>query len=132
MKIAHVVAERSTCDRARVGCVLVRDKKILSTGFNGSPKGLPHCNDDNHLMIEGHCLRTVHAEANAIIQCALHGVSSNGSHAYVTHFPCIHCSKMLINAGVIRVVYDKAYRISRDAMDFFRQSRILLDNINEL
>jgi dCMP deaminase len=118
MKIAQDVAARSTCDRAFVGAVLVREKRILTTGFNGSPAGLPHCDEEGHLMVEGHCVRTIHAEANAIIQAALHGVSTKGATCYVTHFPCINCTKMLINAGVVRIVYDNAYRIDPNAMDF--------------
>ena len=74
MKIANAVSERSTCDRAQVGCVLVLEKRILTTGFNGSPTGQPHCDEVGHLMVEGHCVRTIHAETNAIIQAALHGV----------------------------------------------------------
>lgn len=79
MKIAHAVSERSTCDRAFVGAVLVLDKRILTTGFNGSPAGQPHCDEIGHLLVDGHCARTIHAETNAIIQAALHGVSTRGS-----------------------------------------------------
>ena len=103
MKIAYAVSERSTCDRAFVGCVLVLDKRILTTGFNGSPKGQPHCDEIGHLMVEGHCVRTIHAETNAIIQAALHGVSTPGCTCYVHHFPCINCTQALINAGIIVV-----------------------------
>jgi dCMP deaminase len=110
MKIAYAVSERSTCDRAFVGCVLVLEKRILTTGFNGSPTGQPHCEEVGHLMVEGHCVRTIHAETNAIIQAALHGVSSKGSTCYVTHFPCINCTKVLVNAGITRLVYSVAYR----------------------
>ena len=109
MQIAFTVAQRSTCDRAHVGCVLVRDRRILTTGYNGAPAGLPHCDDVGHLLIDGHCVRTLHAEQNAIIQAALHGVSTDGATAYVTHQPCLTCAKMLINAGVRRVVYAGNY-----------------------
>jgi len=124
MKIAHDVAARSTCDRAYVGTVLVREKRILTTGFNGSPAGLPHCEEVGHLMIEGHCVRTIHAEANAIIQAALHGVSTKGAHCYVTHFPCLQCAKMLINAGIVRIVYDNDYRIDPNTLDFLRMAGV--------
>ena len=107
INIALAVAERSTCDRAHVGAVLVRDKRILTTGFNGSPSGLPHCDTAGHLLVDGHCVRTIHAETNAIIQAALHGVSTKGATCYVTHFPCINCTKSLINAGVEQIVYLK-------------------------
>lgn len=109
MDITRQVAKRSTCDRARVGAVIVKDRRILTTGYNGSPAGLPHCDEVGHLMIDGHCVRALHAEQNAIIQAALHGVSVRGSTIYVTHQPCLTCAKMIINAGVIRVVYAGQY-----------------------
>ena len=118
LNIAVEVAKRSTCDRAHVGAVLVRDKRILTTGFNGSPSGLAHCDNEGHLLVEGHCVRTIHAETNAIIQAALHGVSTKGATCYVTHFPCINCTKTLINAGIVRVVYIDAYRVDENAMAF--------------
>lgn len=124
MKIATVVAERSTCDRAMVGCVLVLEKRILTTGFNGSPSGQPHCDEDGHLMVDGHCVRTIHAETNAIIQAALHGVSTRGCTCYVTHFPCINCSKALINAGIVRLVYDVDYRMDPNALQFLQMANV--------
>jgi dCMP deaminase len=124
MKIAYAVSERSTCDRAYVGCVLVLEKRILTTGFNGSPMGQPHCDEAGHLMVEGHCVRTIHAETNAIIQAALHGVSTKGSICYVTHFPCINCTKALINAGITRLVYATSYRLDENALDFLRTANI--------
>ena len=129
MKIAYSVSERSTCDRAYVGCVLVRDKRILTTGFNGSPSGQPHCDEAGHLLVEGHCIRTIHAETNAIIQAALHGISTRGCTCYVTHFPCVHCTKVLINAGMSRLVYSVAYRIDENALDFLKQAEIEIVNI---
>ena len=130
MKIAYAVSERSTCDRAYVGCVLVRDKRILTTGFNGSPAGQSHCDEIGHLLVDGHCMRTIHAETNAIIQAAVHGVSSRDSTCYVTHFPCINCSKALINAGIARLVYHVAYRIDDNAMDFLRAADIEIVHLN--
>lgn len=124
MKIASAVSERSTCDRAFVGCVLVRDKRILTSGFNGSPAGQEHCDEAGHLMVDGHCVRTIHAETNAIIQAALHGVSTKGSTCYVTHFPCINCTKVLINAGIVRIVYGQAYRLDENAVDFLRKAEV--------
>lgn len=124
MKIAFAVSERSTCDRAFVGCVLVLDKRILTTGFNGSPKGQEHCDEVGHLMIEEHCVRTIHAETNAIIQAALHGVSTRGATCYVTHLPCINCTKVLINSGVVRLVYCHAYRQDKNAMSFLEKANI--------
>lgn len=124
MKIASAVSERSTCDRALVGCVLVHDKRILTTGFNGSPAGQEHCDTIGHLMVDGHCVRTIHAETNAIIQAALHGVSTRDSTCYVTHLPCINCTKALINAGITRIVYGEAYRIDENAMFFLKAAEI--------
>ena len=124
LKIAYAVSERSTCDRAFVGCVLVLEKRILTTGFNGSPAGQPHCEEIGHLMVDGHCVRTIHAETNAIIQAALHGVSTRGSTCYVTHFPCVNCAKVLINAGITRLVYCEAYRLDQVALDFLSAAKI--------
>lgn len=124
MKIAYAVSERSTCDRAFVGSVLVRDKRILTTGFNGSPAGQPHCDEVGHLLIDGHCVRTIHAETNAIIQAALHGVSTRDCTCYVTHFPCINCTKALINAGITRLVYHVAYRIDPVSLEFLNSAQV--------
>ena len=109
MDIARQVAKRSTCPRAAVGAVIVKDRRILTTGYNGSPMGLPHCTEVGCLMVDGHCVRTLHAEQNAIIQAALYGVTVNDSAIYVTHQPCLNCSKMIINAGIKRVVYGGNY-----------------------
>ena len=109
MRITFQVAKRSTCPRAAVGAVIVRDKRILTTGYNGAPSGLPHCTEVGCLMVNGHCVRTLHAEQNAIIQGALHGVNVSDSTIYVTHQPCLVCAKMIINAGIERVVYAGNY-----------------------
>lgn len=113
MKIANVVSERSTCLRNKVGAVLVRDKYIVATGYNGPPRGLSHCEKckrDGFKSGEKHELsRAVHAEQNVIIQAALHGVSPDGSTLYCTHFPCTTCLRMLINAGVKKVFYEAGY-----------------------
>jgi dCMP deaminase len=110
MNIAHVVATRATCDRKHVGAVIVRDKNILSTGYNGSIRGLPHCDDVGHDMVAGHCVRTVHAEANAIIQAARHGVRIDGADIYTTASPCWECFKLIANAGIRRIFYGEFYR----------------------
>jgi dCMP deaminase len=129
MKIAYAVSERSTCERANVGCVLVRDKRILTAGFNGSPSGQAHCDEVGHLLENGHCVRTIHAETNAIIQAALHGVSSRDATCYVTHFPCINCTKVLINAGITKIVYHEGYRIDENAMMFLKAAEVELAQI---
>ena len=130
MKIAYAVSERSTCDRAYVGAVLVLDKRILTTGFNGSPAGQPHCDEVGHLLVDGHCVRTIHAETNAIIQAALHGISTRGCTCYVTHFPCLNCTKALINAGMSRLVYNVAYRIDENALEFLRTANIEITQLD--
>jgi dCMP deaminase len=113
MSIAQVVATRSTCPRKFVGSVLVRNRTILSTGYNGSIRGMPHCSDVGHMMEEGHCVATIHAEANAIIQAAKNGVMIEGATCYVTASPCWSCFKQLANAGVNRICFGEFYRDER-------------------
>jgi dCMP deaminase len=110
MNIAREVATRSTCARKHVGATIVRDKVILSTGYNGSIRGMPHCDEADHMMEDGHCVRTIHAEANAIIQAATHGTRIEGAAIYVTASPCWNCFKMIANAGLRRVVFGEFYR----------------------
>lgn len=113
MNIATEVAARSTCDRKHVGAVIVRKKTILSTGYNGSTKGLPHCDDIGHDMFEGHCIRTTHAEANAIVQAARNGVAINKSEIYVTASPCYNCFKLIANSGIVKIFFKEFYRDER-------------------
>ncbi len=113
MNIAKQVATRSTCDRKRCGAVIVRDRVILSTGYNGSIIGLPHCDDVGHMIENGHCVRTVHAEMNAVAQAAKNGVNINGSTIYITASPCWICFKLLCNAGIKRICYGEFYRDDR-------------------
>ena len=113
MNIARQAATRSTCDRKQVGAVIVRDKMILSTGYNGSIRGMAHCDDVGHLMEGGHCVATVHAEANAIIQAAKNGVRIDGAELYTTASPCWNCFKLLANSGVTRVYFGEFYRDRR-------------------
>jgi len=110
MQIARTVATRSTCDRKSVGAVLVRDRVILSTGYNGSISGTPHCDEAGHMMENGHCVRTIHAEMNAIAQAARNGVNISGATLYVTCSPCWECFKVLANAGIKRICYGEFYR----------------------
>jgi dCMP deaminase len=113
MEIARQVASRATCDRKHVGAVLVRDRIILSTGYNGSIRGMPHCDEVGHLMENGHCVATVHAEANAVLQAARTGVRIEGSALYTTASPCWPCFKLVANAGIVRIVYGEFYRDPR-------------------
>ncbi|QSQ15839.1 MULTISPECIES: deoxycytidylate deaminase [Myxococcus] len=113
MDIAKQVATRATCDRKHVGAVIVRGRTILSTGYNGSIRGLPHCDDVGHMMENGHCVATVHAEANAIIQAATNGVAIDGATIYTTASPCWPCFKLIANAGLVRIVFGEFYRDPR-------------------
>jgi dCMP deaminase len=113
MNIARVVSSRSTCQRKYVGAVIVRDRTILSTGYNGSIRGMPHCLDVGHMMEGDHCVATIHAEANAIIQAAKNGVMINGASLYVTASPCWNCFKQAANAGIVRICYGEFYRDDR-------------------
>jgi len=113
MNIARQAATRATCDRKHVGAVIVRDRTILSTGYNGSIRGMPHCDDVGHLMENGHCVATVHAEANAMIQAAKNGVRLDGAELYTTASPCWSCFKLIANAGIRTIYYGEFYRDER-------------------
>ena len=110
MNIAKQVATRSTCDRKHVGAVIVRDKTLLSTGYNGSIRGMPHCDDVGHMMENSHCVATIHAETNAILQAAKNGVMINNSEVYITASPCWPCFKMIANSGIKKIFYGEFYR----------------------
>jgi dCMP deaminase len=113
MDIAQVVASRATCERKQVGTVIVRDKIILSTGYNGSLSGLPHCDEVGHEIENDHCVRTIHSEANAIVQAARNGISINGAEIFITASPCYTCFKMIANAGIKTIYYGEFYRDDR-------------------
>lgn len=113
MGIAHQAATRSTCERKHVGAVIVRDRAVLSTGYNGSLRGLPHCDEGGCVMEDGHCITTVHAEANAILQAAKNGVSVDGAELYTTASPCWNCFKLIANAGIGRIYFGEFYRDQR-------------------
>jgi len=113
MDIARQVATRATCDRKHVGAVVVRDRTILSTGYNGSIRGMPHCDEVGHMMENGHCVATVHAEANAILQAAKNGVRIDGATLYTTASPCWPCFKLIANSGCVRIVFGEFYRDPR-------------------
>ena len=113
MNIAREASTRSTCDRKHVGAVIVRERTILSTGYNGSIRGMPHCDDVGHEMEGGHCVATLHAEANAIIQAARNGVNISGAEMYTTASPCWNCFKLIANAGILKIHYGEFYRDER-------------------
>lgn len=135
---AHTAALRSTCDRGPellldptrhgVGCVIVRDHRMIAGGYNGSPPGQPHCDEADHLMVEGHCVRTIHSEVNALLQCALDGVSPEGSALYTTASPCYDCAKAIIRAKINQVyfgeMYNSRYGLSPTVLQLFEAAHI--------
>ncbi|MBI5301909.1 MAG: cytidine/deoxycytidylate deaminase family protein [Chloroflexi bacterium] len=129
MDITLDVSRRATCLRAQVGAIIVKDKRILTTGYNGAPKGLPHCLDEGCEVIDGHCVRTLHAEQNAIIQAALHGISLEGGTIYTTHQPCHVCAKMIINAGLVHVIYAGNYP-DELAMKYLKTAGVRVDHFD--
>lgn len=140
LEIADTASKRATCDRGRSGCVIVKDKQILVTGYVGSPKGLQHCDDAGHQMKKivhedghesQHCVRTVHAEQNAICQAAKRGVSIDGATLYCRMTPCRVCAMLLINSGIIRVVCEKKYHAGQESEEMFKEAGIELDYKSE-
>jgi dCMP deaminase len=131
MRIAREAATRATCDRKHIGAVIVRNKSILATGYNGSIKGQPHCDDVGHLMEDNHCVRTVHAEMNAIAQAARNGHRVEGATIYVTHNPCWPCFKVLANAGITQIVFGEVYREDPKVIDAAKMGRILLVDLSQ-
>lgn len=130
MNLAITVSERGTCDRAYVGCVIVNeDNRIVTTGYNGSIKGNPHCDDIGHTMRDGHCIATIHAEMNALLYCAKESISVKGCKAYVTHFPCLNCTKSLIQAGIKEIYYKEAYRVDEYAIELLKLNKISYEKI---
>ena len=135
MNIVEAVSARATCDRGKNAALIVKNKRIMSTGYVGSPIGLPHCDDVGHLMrdvlhtdgqIRKHCVRTTHAEANAVAQAARHGVSIDGGTIYTKMFPCLDCTKLIINAGIKRVVAKTDYHAAHDSKEFLKQANVEL------
>jgi len=137
--IAKIVGTRGTCDRGRFGCVIVRDKRILSTGYTGSPPGVAHCDDVGHEMHtvtnedgtqSKHCIRTTHNEQNAIVQAARSGTALLGSTLYCLMTPCYTCAKLIITAGIVRVVSEKDYHASKRTKEIFKEAGVTLEILN--
>ncbi|WP_067727357.1 ComE operon protein 2 [Oceanobacillus damuensis] len=124
MAQSHLLALRSTCTRLMVGATIVRDKRIIAGGYNGSVSGSVHCIDDGCYVIDGHCVRTVHAEANALLQCAKFGVPTDNADIYVTHFPCLQCTKQLIQSGIRTVYYAEDYHNHEYAIQLFKEAGV--------
>lgn len=124
MAQSELLALRSTCTRLAVGATIVRDKRIIAGGYNGSIAGGVHCIDEGCYVIDNHCVRTIHAEMNAILQCAKFGVPTDGSDIYVTHFPCLQCCKAIVQAGIKTVYYEMDYKNHPYALELFKQANI--------
>jgi dCMP deaminase len=140
MEIANTVSKRATCDRGRSGCVIVRDRQILVSGYVGSPKGLPHCDEIGHQLKKmihedesttQHCVRTVHAEQNAICQAAKLGISLNKGTLYCRMTPCRVCAMLIINCGIERVVCEKKYHDGKESEEMFKMAGVKLEYFSE-
>ncbi len=140
MEVADAISKRATCDRGRSGCVIARDKQLLVTGYVGSPQGLPHCDDIGHQMkkvihedghITQHCVRTVHAEQNAICQAAKRGISIDKATLYCRMTPCRTCAMLIINCGIVRVVCENRYHSAEESEQMFSQAGIKLDYVSK-
>jgi dCMP deaminase len=140
MEVMEAISKRATCDRGRSGCVIVKNKQILVTGYVGSPMGLPHCDEVGHQMkkmlnedgsISEHCVRTVHAEQNAVCQAAKLGVSIDGATVYCRMTPCRVCAMLLINCGIKRVVCERRYHAGAESEEMFKKVGIELEFIHD-
>jgi dCMP deaminase len=140
LDLCDAVSKRATCDRGRSGCVIVKDKRIMTTGYVGAPSGLPHCDEAGHDMrkvlddngnVTQHCVRTLHAEQNAIIQAARFGIPLEDATLYCKMTPCRTCAMMIINAGIKRVVCEKRYHADEDTKQMLKQARVELIVLND-
>ena len=130
MAQSHLLSLRSTCSRLSVGATIVKDKRIVSGGYNGSIKGDEHCIDVGCKVVGGHCVRTIHAEINAILQCSRFGVGTEGATIYVTHFPCLNCTKSIIQAGIKEICYANDYRNNEYARELLEKSGIIVRKVD--
>ncbi|MFD1548391.1 ComE operon protein 2 [Levilactobacillus fuyuanensis] len=126
---ALVISTRSTCNRLSVGATLVRDKRIIAAGYNGSVSGDDHCLDEGCYLVDGHCVRTIHAEMNAILQCAKFGEATDGAEIYVTDFPCLQCTKMLLQAGIKKITYMRNYHNDPYAQKLITLKHVVLNQV---
>ncbi len=129
MSQTQLLSLRSTCERLKVGATIVKDNRVISSGYNGSVSGEAHCIDVGCLVEDGHCIRTIHAEMNALLQCSKFGVSTEGASIYVTHFPCVHCSKSLVQAGIKNIFYSADYKNHEYALYLFENSGVHVEKV---
>jgi dCMP deaminase len=138
MEVCNAISKRATCDRGRSGCVIAKDHQILVTGYVGAPAGLPHCDDVGHKFkkmihedgrITEHCVRTVHAEQNAICQAAKRGIAIDGATLYCRMTPCRTCAMLIINCGIKRVVAERRYQDSQDTIEMFEEAGVQLEHL---
>ena len=129
MMQAVLLSSRSTCERLSVGATIVRDKRIIAGGYNGSVSGDVHCIDEGCYLVDGHCVRTIHAEMNAILQCAKFGAATDGAEIYVTDFPCLQCTKMLLQAGITKIHYLRNYHNDDYAMSLIERKHVALQQV---
>ncbi|GMA69473.1 ComE operon protein 2 [Leuconostoc litchii] len=126
---AAILSTRSTCTRLHVGTIIVRDHRIIASGYNGSVSGTPHCTEVGDLMVDGHCVRAVHAEQNALMQAAKMGINVDGSEVYVTDVPCIQCTKLLLQAGINKIYFMRDYRNNTFAEELLAQKNVKLEQV---
>ena len=138
MEVCNAIAKRATCDRGRSGCVIAKDNQILATGYVGAPSGLPHCDEVGHQLkkmlhedgsVTQHCVRTVHAEQNAICQAAKRGVGIQGATLYCRMTPCRACAMMIINCGIVRVVCERRYHDGAESESMFAVAGVALEYV---
>ncbi|GKS80329.1 ComE operon protein 2 [Ligilactobacillus pabuli] len=129
MTQAVLLSTRSTCERLAVGAILVRDKRIIAGGYNGSVSGDTHCIDEGCYLVDNHCVRTIHAEMNAVLQCAKFGVASADAEIYVTDFPCLQCTKMLLQAGIRKIYYLRNYHNDPYAVSLLERKDVAVQRV---
>ncbi|MDW3023726.1 ComE operon protein 2 [Ligilactobacillus salivarius] len=126
---AVLLSLRSTCERLSVGAILVRDKRVIAGGYNGAVSGDDHCIDVGCYVVDGHCLRTIHAEMNAVLQCSKFGIPTDGAEIYVTDFPCLQCTKSLLQAGIKRIYYMRNYHNDDYAIRLLKRKKVAVEQV---
>lgn len=129
MMQAVLLSLRSTCERLSVGAILVRDKRVIAGGYNGSVSGDEHCIEHGCYLVDGHCVRTIHAEMNAVLQCAKFGVATDGAEVYVTDFPCLQCTKMLLQSGIKKICYLRNYHNDEYALKLMKLKNVEVEQV---